>query len=455
MSRQTVTEVLTRVDHEPMMYARGRESNFVASMQELKQHSNMSREQERALGERRMEELGQNYGFTTASRDKPFVYSDGVAVIPVHGTLINRFHGSWGYVTGYNFIRAQMNAALDDEDVTLIVFDINSYGGECAGCFELADEIRAARSQKSLLAVVDSSCCSAAYAIGSAATRLVVTPSGQAGSIGVIAMHVSMEKALDDWGIKITMIYSGDHKADGNPYEDLPDDVKADIQASVDKRKGEFVSLVVANRPLTTQQVVDTQARSYRPDEALELKLIDAVQTPTDAVSNFLAEMGSDDPDAAETEDEDMSNVDQATHDKAVKDAAEQGRKDEQARISGILGSDEAKTRPALASHLAMTTTMSAEDARGILSKAAAETPAEGEKDEKDDKDDKDGKGDDAADKGKKGNAFDAAMNASGGTNVGADHQGNGDGGEDTPKQSRAQRAMALAGVTSAKKASK
>lgn len=30
---------------------------------------------------------------------KPFIYQDGVAVIPVHGILINRFNYCWGFVT--------------------------------------------------------------------------------------------------------------------------------------------------------------------------------------------------------------------------------------------------------------------------------------------------------------------------------------------------------------------
>jgi ClpP class serine protease len=79
---------------------------------------------------------------------KPFIYSDGLAIIPIHGALINRFGGCWGFVTGYQAIRRQMNAALEDEDVKLIVFDVDSPGGETAGCLELADEIRASREIK-------------------------------------------------------------------------------------------------------------------------------------------------------------------------------------------------------------------------------------------------------------------------------------------------------------------
>jgi hypothetical protein len=51
---------------------------------------------------------------------KCFIYNDGVAIIPIHGSLINRFGGSWGFVTGYQAIRRQMNAALEDEDVKAV-----------------------------------------------------------------------------------------------------------------------------------------------------------------------------------------------------------------------------------------------------------------------------------------------------------------------------------------------
>lgn len=42
---------------------------------------------------------------------KPFVYQDGIAVIPIHGTLLNRCNWSWGFVTGYQYIRRMMNTA--------------------------------------------------------------------------------------------------------------------------------------------------------------------------------------------------------------------------------------------------------------------------------------------------------------------------------------------------------
>ena len=163
-----------------------------------------------------MAALGFNPSSFMTQQQKPFAFADGVAVIPVSGMLLNRFGQSWGnYATGYNFIRSQMNAALEDADVKMIMFDVNSYGGEVNGCFELSNDIFAARGSVPIIAVVDANCYSAAYAIASAADKIILTPSGGAGSIGVVAMHFSYQAAMEKSGIKVTYVFAGDHKVDG------------------------------------------------------------------------------------------------------------------------------------------------------------------------------------------------------------------------------------------------
>jgi signal peptide peptidase SppA len=380
-------------------------------------------------------ELCDAYGFSRPTvQEKPYAYVDGIAIIPVHGTLINRFSYSYSFATGYNFIRRLMNAAVDDDDVKLIVLDINSYGGEAAGCFELAEEIAELRSQKSILAVVDSNCCSAAYAIATGASKIVVTPSGQAGSIGVVCVHTSIEKALADMGVKVTIIAEMDHKADGNPYQDLPEDVQADFQASVKKRADEFITLVAKNRNLGEESIRATQSRVYRADEALSRGLIDLVATPTKAVAAFLGELGDEEP--ADEEDEEMSTatpqtgaaapqtqatptpaaaapaVDQAAITAAAADAVAHAMTAERTRTNAILTCEAAKDKPKLAQTLVMQG-LSAETATTILAAAAPETKAA------------------AGGEGGGKSAFQARMDAEGGAGVSAEGgQEGGEGGE-------------------------
>jgi len=346
------------------------------------------------------------YGVSAPQQDKPFAFANGVAVVPVHGSLINRFSGSWGSVTGYNFLKQQVALAGLDPDVELIVYDHNSFGGEAAGCFETVAELKLAANGKPTMAVIDSNCYSASYAIATAADQIVLTPSGGAGSIGVVAIHVSMAKALEDWGYEVTIIQSGDHKTDGNPYEALSPQVKKDIQAGVDKSRIAFAQLVADNRGMDLKAVMDTEARIYRADDALALGLIDAIATPSQAVQAYFAKLSGSRLSTTEME------ISMSTETKPGEQAAStqvdtaklaaDAKSAERARISGIQSCEEAKGREALANHLALSTDMSLEAAKGILAAApktaeATSTPAA------------------------EGNPFKAAMDGGKHPNVGAD----------------------------------
>ena len=361
-----------------------------------------------------------SYG-VAGSDDKPFAYADGIAFIPVAGLLINRFNYSFGgWVTGYNYIRSQLNMALMDDDVKGIVFDVNSGGGQVAGCFELVDDIYASRQVKPSVAIIDASCYSAAYAIASAATKMIITPSGGAGSVGVVATHFDFSKAMDDYGVKVTFIYSGDHKVDGNPYETLPKEVVANMQKEIDAIRKIFVDTVARNRSMESQAVFDTQAQCYSASEALALGLVDEINAPNEALVSFFTELQSSqlekeitmsvsktDNGEANAE-KNTTPVDQtATATDAVENklATTQAnitdpRAEERARIAGITACAEATDKQKLANYLALNTDLSVDAAKGILATAAVETKAKEVSAE---------------------NTFAQAMDKTGNPNVGAD----------------------------------
>lgn len=320
---------------------------------------------------RMQENLCSAYGFGKPTGSKPFAFANGTAIIPIHGTLINRYGGYYyGYVTGYNFIRAQRNAALADPDVTSIIYDVNSNGGEAAGCFELAQEMYDTRGEKPSLAVVDSNCYSAAYALASSVDKIAITQSGGAGSIGVISMHIDMSAMLEKAGIKINIIKSGDHKADGNPYEAMSDETRARWQASVDTMRTEFVNLVAQNRGLDPKVVRDTEALCYNAGDALKLGLVDSIATPSRAVTEFIQGESSQSP-AASTE---PTGATAMPFTQEEMDAARtESASAERTRISGIMGCEAAEKRPSLAKHIAFNTSMSADDAGTMLSASAEE----------------------------------------------------------------------------------
>ena len=151
---------------------------------------------------------------------------EGVAIIPVTGTLVQKLGTLRPYsgMTGYDGLRANLSMALADDAVRAVVLDIDSPGGEVAGCFDLADSIYKARGSKPIWSILTESAYSAAYALASACDRIVVPRTGGTGSVGVICMHVDMSKALGAAGVNVTLIHYGDRKADGADSKPLSDE---------------------------------------------------------------------------------------------------------------------------------------------------------------------------------------------------------------------------------------
>ena len=210
-----------------------------------------------------------------------------VAVLPVMGGLTYRGYG-WYWRSTYGQVRKMFRDALADSEVSGILFDIDSPGGEVAGVMDLVDEIYAARGQKPIYAVADEDAFSAAYAIASAADKIYVPRTGAVGSVGVIAIHYEQSRAEAEAGIKYTAIFAGAHKNDFTMHEPLSAAAGAVAQASVDKSYDLFVSTVARNRNLSVDAVRAQQAAIYEGEEAVSAGLADGVGTFND----ILAELG-------------------------------------------------------------------------------------------------------------------------------------------------------------------
>jgi hypothetical protein len=102
-------------------------------------------------------------------------------------------------------------------------------------------------------------------------------------------MHTDFSGQLEQTGVKVTLITAGAHKADGNPFEALPDDVRAEIQADIDVAYSRFVAHVATARGLSEDAVRATEARIYRGEEAVKVGLVDKVMSWSDSQAEFVA----------------------------------------------------------------------------------------------------------------------------------------------------------------------
>lgn len=216
-----------------------------------------------------------------------------VAVVPVEGTLVQKLGTLRPYsgMTGYDGIRQNIGLALDDPNVQAVVLDIDSPGGEVAGCFDLVDAIFAARGGKPIWAILDESACSAAYAIASAADKIAVPRTGFAGSIGVVAMHVDWSQALAREGFAVTFIQYGARKTDGASEKPLSDEARQRAQKDVDAMGELFVATVARNRGLAAETIRATEAGIYLGADAVAQGLADVVLPPDAAFRELVSSL--------------------------------------------------------------------------------------------------------------------------------------------------------------------
>jgi protease-4 len=116
-------------------------------------------------------------------------------------------------------------------DAKRILFNINSDGGTIDGVEELANKIRGLG--KETIAFTSGSMNSAAYWIGSAASRVVASPSSSVGSVGVYAVVTDVSEQAKQMGINVRIYRSDELKGIGVPGLPITEAQDAYLQKSV------------------------------------------------------------------------------------------------------------------------------------------------------------------------------------------------------------------------------
>ncbi len=173
----------------------------------------------------------------------------GLATITIKGPLVNmdspmlRFFG----VTGYPEIRDALLSAVNDPEVKQILLEIDSGGGQVAGCDDIGNLIRAVHKVKPVTTYSDTM-ASAAYWLGCSAGKVYSSKAALVGSIGVIATFKEYSKQNEMDGVTVSVIRAGKYKALANQNEPLSKEARAQIQAMADAAYGVFVEHVANMR---------------------------------------------------------------------------------------------------------------------------------------------------------------------------------------------------------------
>lgn len=200
-----------------------------------------------------------------------------VAIVDVYGPLMH--HAGWLF-DSYEAITSRIAAALESKP-DAVVLRLDSPGGLVAGMLEAAQTIRsmARGAGIEIVAFVDGSATSAAYALACACDRIVVSPTALLGSIGVMETLTDATAQAQMRGLKHRLITSGARKGDGHPGQPLSDEAAAAKQELVGKLAAEFFAHVAAMRSLESGAVEALQASVIAGSDAVALGLADEVGT--------------------------------------------------------------------------------------------------------------------------------------------------------------------------------
>ncbi len=302
---------------------------------------------------------------------------DGVAVIPVTGPLFryaNLFTAISG-ATSYEMLAQDFTTALDSPDISAIILNIDSPGGEVNGCSELANMIFAARSKKPIIAYASGDAASGAYWIASAAAEVVASETSGLGSIGVVAVY---RGAKPDKNAPTTI----EIVSSQSPFKRLnpeTDEGRSKLQVRIDAMAEVFVQTLARNRGIEAAQVLEQfgggdiliGAHAVNAGLADRIGSLEKLIAEYSASSNPALQRGFLLP-ATTTQKETIMDLATLTQDHPALLAQVQSdaKAAERSRIQTILASEEAKDRDDLAQHLAFATDMAPDAVVAMLTKA-------------------------------------------------------------------------------------
>jgi protease-4 len=173
----------------------------------------------------------------------------------------------------------------DDKYAKAVIVNLNCPGGTAVGSEIIYKILRDIGKEKPVVSVMNSIATSGAYMIALAGDYILAHNTTLTGSIGVLIRSFEATELADKVGIKFINLKTNQNKAALSPTEKLTPEVEAVVMESLLDTYDYFTSLVIERRKLSREEVDRVaDGRVFTGNQALKLKLIDAIGTQKDAV---------------------------------------------------------------------------------------------------------------------------------------------------------------------------
>jgi signal peptide peptidase SppA len=181
------------------------------------------------------------------------------AIIPVKGVIgknLSELESLCGCCDIHD-VEEMLEECERDTSIKTIILDIDSPGGTSVGVPELANRIK--NCSKEVISFTGNECCSAAYWLGSQASKFYATPSSSVGSIGVYIAFPDCSEAFKMEGVKMDVIKSGTYKGAGIPGTSLDENQRKMLQQEVSDIHADFKEAVKSVRTFVEDSSMEGQ----------------------------------------------------------------------------------------------------------------------------------------------------------------------------------------------------
>ena len=205
-------------------------------------------------------------------------------VLNISGPIVK--HTDWNYIGTQTYIKILKNLE-NDPSVSGVILNIDSGGGMVSGTAELADFIFGMETPT--ISWSNGYMCSAAQKIGGAAKFRMASPYADAfGSIGTMLHHQDMTGIFEKLGAKIHEVYAPQSTEKNFEYRQL---IKGNEKPFEDELAINADNFINSIKKYYGDKLIDDghvfKGKTYNPEEALKIGLIDEIGTLEDALAKF------------------------------------------------------------------------------------------------------------------------------------------------------------------------
>ena len=269
-------EVLTRT---PLLITPATADSLLTLFQ---QHAALGRDEFRAAREG-VGECGE------AVELEQMTIEDGLALIPVKGPMgsnLDKFEKGAG-ATDYQDIVDDIETANENPEVENILLVMDTPGGMWGGLPECAAAIEGSEKPVYCYVPPGGEVCSAGMYLAAVCAGRFLSPSSEAGSIGVYMAYTDLSQMAATKGIKVKVFSSGIYKGMGVPGTSLTMEQESYLQDRVLEMAQNFYDHMRANLGDIPDEAM--QGQSFASSEALDLGFCDDIVGSLEELKSFLS----------------------------------------------------------------------------------------------------------------------------------------------------------------------